>query len=86
VKHDAPQELPPPVALSKVRSAPVPAVIELLEGLLEDARSGYLRGFVFAGQTSAHETLRAHCIGEADVAHLVCAIEREKLALLLEGG
>lgn len=64
---------------------PVDAVVRELEDLLAQAKSGRLRGFVFAGHYDAHLTPNCTLVrraGERNVGVLVAAIERVKLRLL----
>jgi len=71
-----------PVDLTALLLAPVPEVVDLLEQLLDRARSGDLRSIACAGQSTAAGTYTCHELGDGDLAHLVTAMERSKLRLL----
>lgn len=73
-----------PVSLVDVRLQPQADVVELLEEWLAMAKSGELRSVVCVGESSGLATSTAHAMGDGDVSHLICAIERVKLRMLLQ--
>lgn len=70
--------------LIAIELTPVPGVVGLLEELLERAREGELRSLVVAAGTDMGGTATCYELGDGDVAHLVCAMERAKLRLLTD--
>lgn len=56
---------------------PVPSVIEKLEELLAEAKSGELQAVVVFTATSAQEVY-THWSGDMPFGHLLCAIELHK--------
>lgn len=76
----------PPTHLRLVPDEPDAGTVEVLRDLLGMAERGELVSIAFAAECRGRETLRAHSLGEGhSIAVLVCALEREKLALLRRG-
>jgi hypothetical protein len=76
------------VALQK--APPAPAIVKLAEDMLARAKNGEIVALAIAAHVRIEGvetgTSSAYCLGhDGDVAHLVCAIERVKLALLKAG-
>lgn len=74
------------VSLTEIRLQPRTEVVEAIEELLADAKSGRIRGYAFVGSLSDHCMATGYELGDGAVADLVCAIERLKLRLLAVGG
>ena len=68
--------------LDALRLAPVPAVVDALEDLLERAKSGEIRGFAVAASCDAGSDGTTYELGDGGIASLVLAMERLKLRLL----
>lgn len=62
--------------------APQQDVIGLLRELLGRAERGEIRAVVVAAHAGNEDTGTAFALGDGNVAHLVCALERAKLSLL----
>jgi len=62
--------------------APQQDVIGLLRELLERAERGEVRAVAVAAHAGNEDTGTAFAMGDGNVAHLVCALERLKLGLL----
>lgn len=70
------------MSIEVLKSEPVPDVIEICEDLLERAKAGTMIAIAVAAQSASATTTTVYSIGDGDVAHLICAIERVKLRLL----
>lgn len=70
------------VSLAEVRLAPVPEVVELLEALLDRARSGEVRGLAVATACAPHAEATAYALGDGGVAALVLSVCRLHRRLL----
>lgn len=70
------------VSLEERQLAPHPDVVATCEELLERAKAGRIRSIAVVMEVQGRCTSTAYAMGDGDVAHLVCAIERVKLRLL----
>jgi hypothetical protein len=59
-------------------------VTGLLRNMLQRAEAGQIRAVAVAAHSGRGDTGSAYALGDGDIAHLVCAIERVKLRLLEE--
>ena len=73
------------VSLNVARNEPVEEVVQLLENLLEDARSGRIIGIAFAAALTGRSTGTAFVLGGSDLAVLHMAMSRLQMDLLLHG-
>jgi hypothetical protein len=70
------------VSLEERKLAPNEHIVALFEDLLQRAKDGRIRSVALAMGVVGNQTSSAFEIGDGDVAHLVCSIERVKLRLL----
>ncbi|KKM63621.1 hypothetical protein LCGC14_1509610 [marine sediment metagenome] len=70
--------------LVALKREPTPGVVRCLEEMLKAAKAGDIFSIAIAAQGDDASTVTAFDNSEGDVAHMVCALERLKLRLLLD--
>ena len=73
-----------PVLKAVVMHEPQEGVICTLRDMLARAERGEVRAVAIAAHTVPTNTSTVYALGDGNIAHLVCALERLKLRLLEE--
>lgn len=68
-----------------LKRASDPRVVRVLRTMLDMAERGEVVAVAVAAQNTGGETATGYEIGDGDIAHLVCSLERLKLRLLSIG-
>jgi len=74
----------PELRVTQFRKVAQQDVVGMLKEMLAMARSGHLRAAAVAVHADIGNTGGVFALGDGDVAHLICSLERIKLRLLEE--
>jgi len=76
------------VKATRFQLVPLPDVVRKLRDMADRAERGEVRSFALCGEGQGdgeRTTWSVYDLGDGDVAHLICSLERLKLRLLDEG-